>query len=348
MTIGVAKSSPAATEISVNRHSAEHECAAGESALVAVVPLGFSGKRLDQTLATLFPAFSRARHQHWIREGRVHVDGKAAARPRDPLRGGEKLHVRLPPARHCEQAAQPIPISIVHQDREIYVVNKQAGLVVHPGAGQPRDTLLNALLYLDPALADIPRAGIIHRLDKDTTGLLVVARTLHAHKTLVEQLQRRAIIREYRAVATGGVIAGGTIAAPIGRHPAQRTRMAVAPGGKPAVTHVRVLERFRAHTLIAATLETGRTHQIRAHMAHIGSPLLGDPLYGRKRHGTLLDAHPQLRDSVAAFRRQALHAVRLELLHPISGERLGWHAPLPADLAYLISALREDARAQPA
>ena len=348
MTTSTAKSCPTGIETVGNKNHKQRQCATSEPALEAVVPPGFSGRRLDQTLASLFPAYSRARHQHWVREGRVCVDGRAAVRPRDPVRGGEQLQVRLPGPKSCEQAAQPIPLSIVYQDDDLYVVNKQAGLVVHPGAGQPRDTLLNALLHLDPALADVPRAGIVHRLDKDTTGLLVIARTLRAHKALVEQLRQRTVKRQYHAVAVGRVIAGATIAAPIGRHPAQRTRMAVVPGGKPAVTHVRVLERFRTHTLVAVTLETGRTHQIRAHMAHIGYPLLGDPLYARYRRRTLLGARPQLGDNAAAFQRQALHAVQLALRHPSTHQRLSWQAPPPADFADLIAALRKDARAQSA
>ena len=310
--------------------------------LSARVPESAAGRRLDQALAELFPDFSRSRLQQWIKAGEVTVDGVAETRPRTRLEGGETVEVEaeLPREARCEP--QDIPLDILYEDDAILVVNKPAGLVVHPAAGNPDGTLQNALLHYDPALAVVPRAGIVHRLDKDTSGLMVVARTLAAHHALVGQLQSRSVGREYLAVVVGVMTGGGTVDQPIGRHPVDRKRMAVvAQGGKPAVTHYRVVERFRGHTLLRVRLETGRTHQIRVHMAWLKHPLVGDPVYGG-RVRLPAGASASLRDMLLGFRRQALHAERLSLLHPVSGESMSWEAPPPADFQALVEALRAD------
>jgi 23S rRNA pseudouridine1911/1915/1917 synthase len=304
------------------------------------IPAHLAGMRLDQVLAALLPDFSRARVQQWLREGRVSVDA-GARRPRDRVQGGEWVEVRggLPVTERWEP--QSLPLAIVHEDPDLLVVDKPAGLVVHPAAGNPDRTLVNALLHHDPGLAALPRAGIVHRLDKDTTGLLVVARSPRAHRSLVEQLKRHTVTREYLAVVVGVVSAGGTVEAAIGRHPVQRTRMAVVPGGRPAVTHFQVVERFRGHSLVRVRLETGRTHQVRVHMAHLHHPLIGDPVYG-PRLRLPPACGPELAEALRGFRRQALHAVRLELAHPATGEPRAWESALPADLERLLSTLAAD------
>ncbi len=310
--------------------------------LSARVPESAAGRRLDQALAELFPDFSRSRLQQWIKAGEVTVDGVAETRPRARLEGGETVEVEaeLPREARCEP--QDIPLDILYEDDAILVLNKPAGLVVHPAAGNPDGTLQNALLHHDPALAAVPRAGIVHRLDKDTSGLMVVARTLAAHHALVGQLQSRSVGREYLAVAVGVMTGGGTVEQPIGRHPVDRKRMAVvAHGGKPAVTHYRVVERFRGHTLLRVRLETGRTHQIRVHLAWLKHPLAGDPVYGG-RPRLPAGASALLRETLLAFRRQALHAGRLSLVHPASGESMSWEAPPPEDFRALLEALRAD------
>lgn len=302
-----------------------------------------AGQRLDQILVRLLPDHSRSRLQEWVRTGRVTVDGAQTA-PSVRLRGGEQVAVT--PAEVPAEGgpvAEAIAIDIVHEDADLLVVNKPAGLVVHPGAGNPAGTLMNALLHHDPALAQVPRAGIVHRLDKDTTGLLLVARTLPAHKQLVDQLAERAIHREYLALVQGPLIAGGTVDEPIGRHRSDRTRMAVTAGGREALTHYRIAQRFRRHTLLSVLLETGRTHQIRVHLASIGHAVVGDLTYGRLRLPP--GASPQLAGALSAFRRQALHAGRLELSHPRDGRKLELEAPLPADFAALLAALEHDAQA---
>ncbi len=307
------------------------------------IPPELAGRRLDQVLVRLLPDYSRSRLQEWVRAGRVTVDG-APATPSARLRGGEQ--VRVSPAEEPAEGgpvAEAIALDIVHEDADLLVVSKPAGLVVHPGAGNPAGTLMNALLHHDPALAQVPRAGIVHRLDKDTTGLLLVARTLPAHKQLVEQLAERAIHREYLALVQGPLISGGTVDDPIGRHRTDRTRMAVAAGGREAVTHYRIAQRFARHTLLRVLLETGRTHQIRVHLASIGHAVVGDPTYGRLRLPQ--GASPQLVAALTGFRRQALHAGRLELSHPRDGRLLELEAPLPADFAALLAALEHDAQA---
>ncbi len=305
------------------------------------IPEALAGQRVDKALACLFPDFSRARLQQWIREGQVLVDGERP-RPRDKVRGGETVVICAELQAETSSQAEAIPLDIVYQDEVLLVINKPAGLVVHPGAGNREGTLLNALLHHAPELAAVPRAGIVHRLDKDTSGLLVVARTLSAQHSLTAQIQARSFQREYRAVVNGVMTAGGSITAPIGRHRVQRTRMAVREDGREALTHYRVLERFRAHTYIRVMLETGRTHQIRVHMAHIRSPLVGDPVYGGRLR--LPPAcPPQLEAVLRGFRRQALHAASLSIEHPGSGERLAWEVPVPDDMTRLLAALRSDA-----
>ena len=309
--------------------------------LAAVVPETLAGQRIDQTLAALFGDFSRSRLQQWVRDGRCTLDGRVV-RNKDRVAGGEQVELLAEFEDRVEPRAQPIPLDILYEDEHLLVINKPAGLVVHPAAGNPHSTLQNALLYHDLRLRELPRAGIVHRLDKDTTGILVVARTPSAHRHLVDELQARNIHREYRAVVVGAMVAGGTVDAPVGRHPVQRTRMAVVQSGKPAATEYRVLERFRAHTLLQLRLATGRTHQIRVHMAHIHYPVVGDPVYGGRLR-IPAGASQGLRECLQGFRRQALHAFRLGLPHPVTGEWLQWEAPIPDDMAGLLVALRQDA-----
>jgi 23S rRNA pseudouridine1911/1915/1917 synthase len=306
--------------------------------LTGQIPETSAGRRLDQVLAELFPSFSRSRLQQWIKAGKVLLNQQPVI-ARYRVAGGEQVEIRAQLQRQTEVRPQDIPLDIRFQDKHLLVLNKPAGLVVHPAAGNPDGTLQNALLHYDPELASLPRAGIVHRLDKDTSGLMVVARSLGAHKSLVEQLQARSVKREYLALVQSVLAAGGTVDAPIGRHPRDRLRMAVVESGKPAVTHYRVLERFAAHTLVQAQLETGRTHQIRVHMAHIRCPLVGDPLYGG-RPRLPRGASADLREAISAFRRQALHAQRLQLIHPASGEAVGWEAEIPKDYKQLLAVLR--------
>ncbi|MBS7456817.1 23S rRNA pseudouridine(1911/1915/1917) synthase RluD [Coralloluteibacterium stylophorae] len=312
--------------------------------LEAEVPLALAGRRFDQVLAELFPDFSRSRLSEWIKSGDATLDGREV-RPREAVRGGERVRVRAELTIETRSEPEAIALAVLHEDPEVFVIDKPAGLVVHPGAGNPQGTLVNALLHRDPALATLPRAGIVHRLDKDTSGLMVVARTLRAHTALVEQLSARAVHRQYLAVVVGSMIAGGKVDAPIGRHPTDRIRRAVLAEGqadaREAVTHYRVRERFRAHTVVECRLETGRTHQIRVHMAHVRHPIVGDPLYG----GALRlpkAATPELVDSLRGFKRQALHAETLEFTHPASGEPLRVQAAPPADFEALCGALRRD------
>ena len=308
--------------------------------LEARVPAAAAGRRLDQVLAGLFPAYSRTRLKTWVEQGSVRVDG-AVRRARDRLAGGEQVTVDAMREVEARAQAQAIALDIVHEDAAIIVVDKPAGLVVHPGAGNPQGTLQNALLAHDGQLASLPRAGIVHRLDKDTSGLLVVARTLEAHTELVRMLGAREVHREYEAVCCGVMTGGGRIEAPIGRHRADRLRMAVRGDGRGSVTHYRVLARFRAHTHVRVTLETGRTHQIRVHLAHIGYPIVGDATYGR-RLAIPRGATARLEAALRGLRRQALHAARLAFAHPASGAAVQFESPLPADMRGLLEALRED------
>jgi 23S rRNA pseudouridine1911/1915/1917 synthase len=308
--------------------------------LTATVESEHAGKRLDQVLALLFPDWSRSRLQEWIKQGLVTVDGRVR-RPRDKMLGGERVELEARWEERVDDRPQEIPLDLLYEDRELLVINKPAGMVVHPAAGNPDGTMLNALLHYDGNLAGLPRAGIVHRLDKETSGVLVVARTPAAHKSLVDQLQARTIKREYRAVACGVLTAGGTVDEPIGRHPVHRVRMAVTSAGKPAVTHYRVLERFRAHSYLQVNLETGRTHQIRVHLAHIRYPLVGDPLYGGRLR-IPAGASGELQETLRRFRRQALHAMTLGLSHPESGEWMEWEQEIPEDMQLLLKVLRED------
>lgn len=307
--------------------------------LSAQIPERLAGFRLDQALCELFSDFSRSKLQSWIRAGRARVNGHIW-RPKDRIEGGEWVELEAEAEEVTQDLAQPIPLAIVYEDETLLVIDKPAGLVVHPAAGHKEGTLLNALLHYAPELAQLPRAGLVHRLDKDTSGLLVIARTLKVHKYLVEQLHARAVRRDYLAVAQGRMTAGSTIDQPIGRHPVDRKRFAVREGGKPAVTHYRIEERFPHHTLIRVSLETGRTHQIRVHMAHIHHPLLGDPVYGGR-----LRLPPGADEALIAalrnFRRQALHAAMLSVSHPVTGERYQWQAELPEDMQNLLDALRK-------
>lgn len=313
---------------------------AGETFLSLRLTASLSGRRLDQALVELFPQFSRSRMQHWIDAGKVKVDGRACRR-RDRVWGGEQISLESPPEPDQTCLPQDLPLTLVFEDEDLLVINKPAGLVVHPAVGNPDGTLQNALLHHAPELAALPRAGLVHRLDKDTSGLMVVARTLRAHKCLVEQLQQRRIHREYRALIQGIPANSGLIDAPIGRHPRQRTQMAVVANGRPAVTHFRIIETFRAHALLAVRLETGRTHQIRVHLAHIHHPILGDPLYGG-RPKPPKGAPPGLVAAVRSFPRQALHAIRLELKHPGHGGEMYWEIPLAMDIEQLLKILRAD------
>lgn len=297
-----------------------------------------TGLRLDQALQQLLPDYSRSRLQTWIKDKRVTLDGQHVA-PKQAVWGGGK--VRVEPELHPSEtpyAAEEIALDVVYEDDALLVVNKPAGLVVHPGSGNWQGTMLNALLHHAPQLACIPRAGIVHRLDKDTSGLLVVAKTLTAQTDLVRQLQARSVKRDYLAVVQGLLADDGKVDAPLGRHPSQRVKMAIVHNGKPAVTHYTVLEQFDRHTLIRCSLETGRTHQIRVHMQSIGHPLAGDPVYG----GKSLNLPPLLSDAVKKLGRQALHAERLGLIHPVSGEAMEWRTELPEDMADLLKVLRHE------
>lgn len=306
------------------------------------IPDECAGQRLDKVLAQMLPDYSRSRLQAWLKTGHITVDG-ATPRPRDPVQGGENVVANLVAEKDDRVAPQPITLNILFEDESLLVVNKPAGLVVHPGAGNPDGTLQNALLFHDPSLAGVPRAGIVHRLDKDTSGLLVIARTLSAHKHLVDALAERLIKREYEAIVCGVLTAGGRVDEPIGRHPVDRKRMSVRLGARDATTHYRVIKRYRTHTHVHLQLETGRTHQIRVHMQHLRYPVLGDSVYG-KRLAIPPKASDELRETLRNLHRQALHARRLTLTHPRSGETLSWEAPLPADMQGVLAQLQADAK----
>jgi len=312
------------------RHAATPSAGDYSAVVERRVPDELAGLRVDQALARMFPEHSRSRMQAWLRGGRITVDsGRVEAKRK--MWGGERVRIE-PDADPRETAFRPeaIDLDIVYEDDAILVIDKPAGLVVHPGSGNWRGTLLNAILHHAPQSAALPRAGIVHRLDKGTSGLLVVAKTLAAQTDLVRQLHARTVRREYVALVRGKLVAGGTVDAPIGRHPVERTRMSVAARGKPARTRYSVLRRFADATLVECRLETGRTHQIRVHMHAIGHPLVGDPVYGRRPAGSA---------RFAAFPRQALHAARLALTHPATRSEMGWESPLPADLRALLDSL---------
>lgn len=312
-----------------------------DKSIVKRVSEHYAGQRLDAVLANMFPDYSRSRLQQWIRDGSILLDG-AQVKPRTRLAGDELLelniHQQSPPEGDLPQA---MPLDIVFEDDAIIVLNKPAGLVVHPAIGHADGTLVNALLYHDANLAKVPRAGIVHRLDRDTTGLMVVARNLRAHNHLVAELQQRSVKREYQAVVQGVITAGGVIDAPIGRHSRDRLRMCVRDDGKPARTYYRVIDRFREHTHVQLQLDSGRTHQIRVHMHYIRHPIVGDPAYGG-RHRLPPQAEQALIERLHDFKRQALHAFRLTLLHPESGEQLTWQTALPRDMQLLVAALKDD------
>ena len=304
------------------------------------VPESAAGRRFDVVLAELFPEFSRSRLAGWIKSGDALLDGRPV-RPRDPVRGGERVSLQAVVETASFDAPEDIALSVLYQDADVLVIDKPAGLVVHPGAGNPAGTLVNALLHFDPNLAMLPRAGIVHRLDKDTSGVMVVARNLPAHTSLVAQLSERDVHRQYLAIVVGALVSGGSVSAPIDRHPRDRIRMAVREDGRDATTHYRLRERFRAHTALECRLETGRTHQIRVHMQHLKHPIVGDPLYG----GPLKlpkGASEELAAALRGFRRQALHAETLEFAHPASGEPVRSTAPVPDDMQQLMRALRQD------
>ncbi len=308
-----------------------------------IVPESCLGKRFDQTLAEMFPDYSRSRLKEWILAGHVTVNGSVLTKAREKMYGGEIVQIETEVEAEQRFEAQDIPLNIVYEDDDILVINKPAGFVVHPGAGNPDGTVLNALLHHCPQLDVVPRAGIVHRLDKDTTGLMVVAKTIAAQTNLVEALQAREITREYEAIASGLMTAGGLVDEPIGRHATKRTHMAITISGRPSVTHYRVMEKFRLHTRLRLRLETGRTHQIRVHMAHITHPLVGDPVYGGRPRPPK-NATPELREELKSFKRQALHAAMLSLFHPITGEQMTWTADIPKDMVQLTSLLREDTK----
>lgn len=308
----------------------------------ASVPLSLGNKRLDQIAAELFPDFSRSRLQQWIKDGKLTVDGETR-RGRDKMIGNEILALDVVLEAEGDWEGEDIPLNVVYEDDDIVVINKPAGLVVHPAAGNYTGTLLNALLYHYPGIENVPRAGIVHRLDKDTTGLMVVAKTLQAQTQLASQLLDRSMGREYEAITMGVMTGGGIVEAPIARHPTSRTKMAVAPEGmgKDAITHYRVLQKFNAHTHVRCKLETGRTHQIRVHMSHIGYPLVGDQTYfGRFRLPKGISLN--LRQQLQTFQRQALHARELSLWHPTTDEYMTWEADLPEDFQALLQALSDE------
>ena len=309
--------------------------------LTVTMPVAHAGQRLDQALAAVFPQFTRSQLQQWIAAGHVRVEN-AIPRKRDRLRGGEQIEIHVPSVPATTALAENIPLDVVYEDADLLVINKPPGLVVHPGAGNREGTLLNALLHHLPALAALPRAGIVHRLDKDTSGLLVVAKTEPARQHLIAQLQARTVEREYVALIEGVLIAGGTVEAPIGRHRHDRTRMAVSSRGRQAVSHYRVLKKYRAHTLAQVKLESGRTHQIRVHMAHLHHPVVGDPVYGGRLR-LPKGCSALLAEQLRGFKRQALHAVKLSLVHPVTGKKMSWAASVPQDMGVLMEMLAHDA-----
>ncbi|USD65756.1 23S rRNA pseudouridine(1911/1915/1917) synthase RluD [Vibrio sp. SCSIO 43136] len=311
--------------------------------LTSIVKPSQLGQRLDQAVAELFGDYSRSRLKEWLLDGKIKVDGTVISKARHKVMGGEEIVLLAELEDEERWEAQDIPLDIVFEDDDIIVINKPRDFVVHPGAGTPDGTVLNALLHHYPQIAEVPRAGIVHRLDKDTTGLMVVAKTVPAQTRLVRALQKRRITREYEAIAIGRMTAGGMVDKPIGRHSTKRTLMAVNELGKPAVTHYRVAEHFREHTRIRLRLETGRTHQIRVHMAYLQHPLLGDIAYGGRAR-IPRGATQELTDHIRAFDRQALHAVMLKFEHPVTREEVEFHAPVPDDMIEMAEALRQDVR----
>jgi len=307
----------------------------------ATIPEEAAGQRIDRVLAQLFPQYSRACLQNWLKSKNITVDGKNLP-AKAKVKGGESVIIEAALVEQQNWQAQPIDFAIVYEDDDILVINKPAGLVVHPAAGNPDQTLLNGLIYHDATLAYLPRCGIVHRLDKDTTGLMVVAKTLSAHSSLVQQLQARTMHRQYHAIVQGTLTVGSTVNAPVARHPHQRIKMAVVEGGKLAITHYRILQRFPVHTHLQLNLETGRTHQIRVHMAHIKHPIVGDPVYGA-RLKLPPNCSEELKNALQNFSRQALHAQQLKLQHPITKELMSWTCELPEDMRALLDYLMRSA-----
>lgn len=305
-----------------------------------VIPDDYINERLDQTLAKLMPEYSRTQIKAWLDEGAILINGQPL-KGKTKIKGGEQVIVTATIKEQPIWEAKPIPLNIVYEDEAIIIINKPAGLTVHPGAGNANRTLLNALIYHEPALQALPRAGIVHRIDKDTTGLLVIAKTAAALKSLLHQLKKRTLGREYQAIVYGSLISGGKVDAPIARHPLQRKRMAVVDTGKPAVTHYRLAKKYRGLTHLMLKLETGRTHQIRVHMSHIRRPIVGDNTYGG-RVQLAKGMSTELIQALRHFKRQALHAFALEIVHPTTGKSMRWEAPLPDDMKHLIQALEND------
>ena len=305
-----------------------------------LIPEEYGGERLDKALSALCPEYSRSTLQKWLKQGLIVVDDEIPSQ-RDIVHGGEQAELMVPDDRSVPWQAEPMDLSLVYEDEDIMVIDKPAGLVVHPGAGNATGTLVNGLLYHDPSLATLPRGGIVHRLDKDTTGLMVIARNEAARLDLIRQLAERSIQRTYLAIVQGTPVSGGTVDQPIGRDTHDRRRMVVSANGKPALTHYRIHQRYRAHTALRCRLESGRTHQIRVHMKHIGFPLVGDPVYGGRSR---LPTHPgdELREVLSGFPRQALHARELTIRHPRTRQESRWEAPVPGDLAELIRVLLQD------
>ena len=308
--------------------------------LSAEVPESLAGNRLDQIAAKLFPEYSRARLQSLIKEGKLLVNGKES-RAKDRLIFGDQIAVTVEPQKPLDHQAEPIPLNTVYEDDALLIINKDAGRVVHPAAGNRSGTILNGLLHLIPDLKTIPRAGIVHRLDKDTTGIMVVAKTSGSYASLVNQLTQRTIKREYEAVVVGVLTGGGVVNAPIGRHPVHRKKQAVNEAGKEAITHYRIISRYRSHTHVQLNLETGRTHQIRVHMAHINHRLVGDPLYGGRLQMPVASS-PGLTNILQNFKRQALHAKSLTFMHPETGRQVSWEVETTTDMRELLVALRSD------
>lgn len=308
-----------------------------------VIPAEMSGKRFDQALSRMLPEYSRSNIQTWIRDGCVKIDTKLIDACDSHVRGGERVYICAEMKSQVLVEAENIPLQVIFEDEHLIIINKPAGLVVHPGAGNKEHTLMHALLHYDPKLRQVPRAGIVHRLDKETTGLLMIARTPQSHKYLVQKLQQHEIQRQYVALVNGVMISGGMVDQAIGRHPKYRTKMAVLSNGRPAKTHYRILKKYRHHTQIRVYLETGRTHQIRVHMDWLRYPILGDPMYGNRtkaKKGMSKD----IIQAIETFPRQALHAQRLSLIHPYSQATLEWKSSMPEDMSQLTRTLEIDAK----